>query len=736
MAELYPMSFPLLLKRALSEFEKNKTIFDLPERSFFKPSKELSTQVSFCGREAATPLGPASGPHTQLAQNIVLAWLGGARIMELKTVQILDRLKIARPCIDVRNIGHNVEWSQELRLEESLREYVAAHILIEILTAANVLEVDPGPTIFDISVGYDLAGITTKKVRNWLSSMRDASKLVEQFVEQIPSEYSEFRKFPFKTNLSGSITLSTFHGCPANEIEQIVEFLISEMDFDVIIKMNPPMLGKEKLEGILHEQLGYAKVKVNPKAYESGISFDEGVEIVKRLQKTARERNRFVGVKFSNTLEVINQNEFFEDEIMYLSGEPLHVLAMTLVHEWRKVFGTEVPISFAAGITQHNFADAVSCGLVPVTTCTDLLRPGGYGRLTKYMGNLHKKMDQVEAKNIDQFILASNGNAVDSAKLVLDKVEDHLFQNGLDLNPKLKKNIENFLGKIDAEWKEQIKGKNSAGEKDYHVALYQFLDSIPELETKQKDQIKDKLQPLFRDWVQTTAVLNTNSVLQKTYEDPRYRHEKNVKTPRKIGSHLEIFDCINCDKCIPVCPNDANFSYEIEPLEMKYSLFRIKDQEVVEEPGGKFTISASHQIANFSDFCNDCGNCDIFCPEDGGPFIEKPRFFGSAESFNRHDNLDGFYIYRQNDLIHALARIVGKTYTYIYDPINNRSRFTDDIIEIECDSETHEVLQKIALVGNGESHVLDFRTYLTSAKIVKGVLSAEQVNYVNSGIAT
>jgi putative selenate reductase len=50
-------------------------------------------------------------------QNIMLLWLGGSRIIELKTVQILDELKIPHPCIDVINVGYNLEWSQELRLE-------------------------------------------------------------------------------------------------------------------------------------------------------------------------------------------------------------------------------------------------------------------------------------------------------------------------------------------------------------------------------------------------------------------------------------------------------------------------------------------------------------------------------------------------------------------------------------------------------------------------------------------
>ncbi len=71
------------------------------------------------GHYLATPIGPAAGPHTQLAQNILCAWLSGGRFIELKTVQIMDELEIPRPCIDMEDEGYNVEWSQELKLDQS-----------------------------------------------------------------------------------------------------------------------------------------------------------------------------------------------------------------------------------------------------------------------------------------------------------------------------------------------------------------------------------------------------------------------------------------------------------------------------------------------------------------------------------------------------------------------------------------------------------------------------------------
>ena len=97
--------------------------------------------------------------------------------------------------------------------------------------------------IFDVSVGYDLKGIQSEPIRNWLNRIKDATALVEELRKLIRAEFSQYRDLPFKTKLAKSITLSTFHGCPAQDIESIVHFLLTEMDYHVIVKMNPPMLG-------------------------------------------------------------------------------------------------------------------------------------------------------------------------------------------------------------------------------------------------------------------------------------------------------------------------------------------------------------------------------------------------------------------------------------------------------------------------------------------------------------
>jgi len=130
MAALRPVGLAILVARAFEELERCGSIFDLPRRAFVL---EPGHEVEIHGRRVGAPLGPAAGPHTQLAQNIVSAWLGGGRVMELKTVQVNDRIEVARPCIDARTVGYNVEWSQELSLDESRIEYVKASMLIELL---------------------------------------------------------------------------------------------------------------------------------------------------------------------------------------------------------------------------------------------------------------------------------------------------------------------------------------------------------------------------------------------------------------------------------------------------------------------------------------------------------------------------------------------------------------------------------------------------------------------------
>ncbi|MEZ5168395.1 MAG: hypothetical protein R2695_18675 [Acidimicrobiales bacterium] len=214
---LTPMSLATLLGRIEHEWVTRKKIFDLPNARIWRPDPAVDLSFEFLGRRCASPIGPAAGPHSQMAQNIVLAWLGGGRLFELKTVQVLDDLEIARPCIDMETIGYNIEWSQELTVAQSLEEYVKAWMALSVLRRWEPLQEfvgDPGPHVFDMSVGYDLAGITTPKVAGFIDGMRDATASIDRLRPQLRGRSAAFADADFDPVVSDTLTLSTFHGCP------------------------------------------------------------------------------------------------------------------------------------------------------------------------------------------------------------------------------------------------------------------------------------------------------------------------------------------------------------------------------------------------------------------------------------------------------------------------------------------------------------------------------------------
>jgi putative selenate reductase len=730
MAELYPLPLSTQLRRIFSQYKAEGTIYDLPQRSFYRPDPARDVSVRFHGHRAATPVGPAAGPHSQLAQNIVLSWLAGGRLIELKTVQLNDQLTIPRPCIHAPNVGFNVEWSQELRIADSLKEYVRGMMLIEILKKENVTHVDDpmraGETLFDVSVGYDLKGIQSDAITGWLRSIKDASATIEELRNEIPDEFKAYRDINFDPKLSDSITLSTFHGCPAHEIEGICEYLMKELGFHVIVKMNPPMLGKERLEHLLYDKLGYKDLEVNPGAYGATIKFEEATAMCRRLESLAASRGLGFGVKFSNTLEVLNKGEFLPaaEKIKYLSGQPLYVLAMNLMGEWRKVFPT-MPVSFSAGIDQHNVSEAVACGLLPVTTCTDLLRPGGYGRLPKYMTSLIAEMQKRDAYTIEDFLIRYAETGKDAVLAWRQSVSGASDIRGFTHERSAEQESLRQIA-LDA-----VAVALHSGRGPLRQAIAGPLRSylrFAETQVPAPESVAGLADVIVRAVAQRAAVLHIPAVIEKLTDNPRYAKPKNQAVPKKIGKKLELYDCINCDKCVPVCPNDANFSIEIEPRDLEVEQYIVEGGALLKKPGERFHVAEGHQLANYADFCNECGNCDVFCPEDGGPYVQKPRFFGSESTYKHDKGHQGFYISRSDTNKKIIGRISGKEYSLSIE--GNTARFSNGVIEVELDASSHTPQQAklVAAANNGDS--LDLRYYHSLSLLLEGALSGH--NFVSA----
>jgi putative selenate reductase len=677
-----------------------------------------------------------------LAQNIVCAWLSGGRFIELKTVQAMDSLDIPRPCIDMEDEGYNVEWSQELKLASSLREYVGAAMLIEILKSRGVLGTVPAAkleTLYDMSVGYDLAGIRSERVSGWIRSMQDAAPIVAELRGRLTGPLAKYRDLPFPTRISDAITLSTFHGCPASEIEGIVTYLLTELGVDVCIKLNPTLLGRAEVDRLLHDVMGYREIRTSQEAFDQDLQLGDALAMIPRLQNVARDHGRHLAIKCSNTLVVRNHRTFFTDEVMYLSGPPLHVITMNLVRRLRDALGSSVPISFSAGLDAHNVANAVALNLVPTTTCTDLLRPGGYGRLPRYVANLEARMREVGAAAVPDLVLRHAGQGTAAVGAVVRALHDAIGAATGELAAGYGERERQWLhGNCEPRLLAWVAA--AAPPEPLGALCAQLAEDFERLVAAYLPPAvaapcRSRLAALEQTLVDAAGVLNTPVLVAQATDDPRYGAAKNRAVPRKLGSRLWLYDCVNCDKCVPVCPNDANFVYDGPSLEVPFDDVEIGSRgeiRALEGAGGVFRIAKGHQLANYADACNDCGNCDVFCPEDGGPYVEKPRFFGSLESYRRHAGRNGFHVETDGARRTIHGMVDGRAYRVDLDPASGRARYDDGVVEVEIALETNCVLgARFKDQGGTWLHRIEMRPFLTLRYLAEAVSDPRHVHFVN-----
>ncbi len=398
----------MLLKTTLNHLGQGH-FWGIPSVLFHKPKSGAPYSTSRYGKFLETPIGVAAGPHTQLSQNIIAAWLTGSRFIELKTVQTLDELKVPKPCIDMQDEGYNCEWSQELKIHQSFDQYLDAWIMLHILRHELKMDASAQPGfIFNMSVGYNLEGIMEPNVQWFFDRMADCSHELADKISEIKSIYPKVKDIEIPIRISDNVTLSTMHGCPPEEIEKIASYLISHRKLHTAVKLNPTLLGKEKLYRIMN-QSGFDTLVPN-QAFEHDLKWEDAVPMIKRLGKLAAKYQKHFGLKLTNTLESVNHKEVFpvEAEMMYNSGRSLHPISVNLALKLQQEFDGQLDISFSGGAHAFNISDLVKCGLAPVTVCTDFLKPGGYGRAKQYLDELEIALDKSDAKGLDQFISSGN----------------------------------------------------------------------------------------------------------------------------------------------------------------------------------------------------------------------------------------------------------------------------------------------------------------------------------------
>ena len=392
-----PIPFGELLTRIMGEFRNHDSIFSIDKAQFYKDDRKNTVNVF--SQSCTTPMGPAAGPHTQLSQNIVASYLVGARFIELKTVQIMDHLEIAKPCIDARDEGYNVEWSTEYTLEKAYDEYLKAWIVLHMIESAMEGKVVEKPSfIFNMSCGYNLEGIKQEKMQIFIDSMIDAGKkpLFDEYINEAKALLDEgilegsdwegreecVRKTLDKIsrNICPSVTVSTMHGCPPKEIEAICSYLLTEKKLDTFVKLNPTLLGYDTVRKVL-DDLGFNYVVLKRESFEHDLQLSDAKAMLHRLVELAGKEGRKFGVKLTNTLGNVNPQDVLPGDERYGSGRILLPLSTRVALILSEEFNGTLPISYSGGVSALSVKELFEIGIHPITLATDMLHPGGYAKM-------------------------------------------------------------------------------------------------------------------------------------------------------------------------------------------------------------------------------------------------------------------------------------------------------------------------------------------------------------------
>ncbi len=381
------MPFSQLLNWIRKEHDTKNTVFGV-HRPYIAESAKAQT---IFGRKLETVIGPAAGPNSQLAQNIVASYYAGGRFFELKTVQIMDGAELAacinKPCIKADDECYNCEWSTELYVPEAQDEYIKAWFLLSFMAKEYGIGSMDGFQ-FNISVGYDLAGIQTEKIDTFIENMKNAkdTKIFNECKEVLLAHADEFEHMTrediesISPEICNSATISTLHGCPPEEIESIANYLLQEKHLHIFIKCNPTLLGYDFARETL-DKMGYDYVAFGRFHFEDDLQYEDAVPMLERLIALSDRLNLEFGVKITNTFPVDVKAGELPSEEMYMSGKSLFPLSIALAAKLSRQFDGKLRISYSGGADALNIGRIVKTGVWPVTVATTILKPGGYQRL-------------------------------------------------------------------------------------------------------------------------------------------------------------------------------------------------------------------------------------------------------------------------------------------------------------------------------------------------------------------
>ena len=315
-----------------------------------------------------------------------------------------DELTIPRPCIDMTDEGYNVEWSQELTLDAvgpRVRRRVGPRARPARTAGMGRRGARPA-AVFDMSVGYNFDGIASPRMTRFLDVMADASDELPRSglpASPVPA-IRRHRDSPLHRQQRHALDDARL---PAGRDRAHCPLPAGPAGPAHRRQVESDAAGPGRSARHRQPAVGLREIDIPDAVFDHDLRYDRAVDLIARLKRAGAERGLTFGVKLSNTLPTRNHTGRLPGDQIYMSGRSLYPVTMNLFDRLLHSFNGDLHVSYSAGVDALNVATVLSCGALPVTGCTDLLKPGGYARLTNWLARIGTAMNAAGATSAAEF---------------------------------------------------------------------------------------------------------------------------------------------------------------------------------------------------------------------------------------------------------------------------------------------------------------------------------------------
>lgn len=353
---LQPLPMARMVEHVARELEMTSTVFSV------SPGYRGGAAAELPFGRLDLPLGTAPGPHGLLAQNLLCAYVAGARLLSLAPLGgagvELD--------VDSGGVCRRRERGGALSIRQAAAEAIKGYILIQMLCRELGLG-DPGGVRLTMALPGQRDFLERSDVREYLDTLQNAAgtELWRDCLAAAKGAVSRFNNLqreeadeldPCVSNVA-RLTLP-----PDGDLSGAQ--LLLERGIHVLVRLDLSWKGRlEPLAGGLRVLAAVAASK--------GVS---------------------LGVEVSGSAP--------QPDGTQLTGPFLAPAALRLAAEVAETC-PELPLSYAGGADQLNAARLAGLGFSAVSVCTTLLKPGGYLRLRQLARTLAAVKAPAGARTVD-----------------------------------------------------------------------------------------------------------------------------------------------------------------------------------------------------------------------------------------------------------------------------------------------------------------------------------------------